>query len=37
MNDQTTVRLSLPLLQVGQAQKELSHNEALTLLDFAVQ
>lgn len=37
MNDQISVRLGLPLLQVGQAQKEVSHNEALTLLDFAVQ
>lgn len=37
MNDQISARLGLPLLQVGQAQKELSHNEALTLLDFAVQ
>lgn len=37
MTDQTTARLSLPLLQAGQAQKELSHNEALTLLDLAAQ
>ncbi len=37
MSDETSVRLGLPLLQTGQAQKELSHNEALTLLDFAVQ
>ena len=37
MSDETSVRLGLPLLQSGQAQKELSHNEALTLLDFAVQ
>ncbi len=37
MSDETTVRLGLPLLQIGQAQKELSHNEALALLDFAVQ
>ena len=35
MSDETTVRLALPLLYVGQAQKELSHNEALTLLDLA--
>lgn len=37
MSDETSVRLGLPLLQTGQAQKEISHNEALTLLDFAVQ
>ncbi|WP_404372556.1 DUF2793 domain-containing protein [Sphingomonas sp. MMS24-J45] len=37
MSDETTVRLGLPLLQIGQAQKEVSHNEALTLLDLAVQ
>lgn len=37
MSDQTSARLGLPMLQIGQAQKELSHNEALTLLDFAVQ
>jgi hypothetical protein len=32
-----TPRLALPLLQSGQAQKEVFHNEALTLLDLAVQ
>lgn len=37
MSDDTSVRLGLALLQAGQAQKELSHNEALTLLDVAVQ
>lgn len=37
MSDQASARLGLPLLQVGQAQKEVSHNEALTLLDLAVQ
>lgn len=37
MRDETTARLALPLLQAGQAQKELTHNEALTLLDFAAQ
>lgn len=37
MSDETSVRLGLPLLQVGQAQKEVSHNEALALLDLAVQ
>jgi len=31
-----TPRLTLPLLSVGQAQKELFHNEALLLLDSAV-
>lgn len=33
----TTARLALPLLHAGQAQKELDHNEALALLDLAVQ
>jgi hypothetical protein len=33
----TSARLGLPLLQPGQAQKELTHNEALALLDLAVQ
>nr|WP_241659831.1 DUF2793 domain-containing protein [Sphingomonas glacialis] len=37
IGDQTSTRLGLPLLQAGQAQKELTHNEALTLLDLAVQ
>jgi hypothetical protein len=32
-----TPRFALPLLQSGQAQKEVFHNEALTLLDLAVQ
>ena len=32
-----TERLKLPLLAVAQAQKEMTHNEALTLLDAAVQ
>ena len=32
-----TDRLSLPLLAAGQAQKELTHNEALLLIDVAVQ
>ena len=31
-----TDRLSLPLLVAGQAQKEIIHNEALTLLDLLV-
>lgn len=34
---ETSARLGLPLMQPGQAQKELIHNEALTLLDLAVQ
>ena len=33
----TTTRLGLPLLEAGQAQKELWHNEALALIDLAVQ
>lgn len=37
MIDETTARLAMPLLQPGQAQKELYHNEALALLDIAVQ
>lgn len=32
-----TARLSLPFIVPGQAQKELSHNEALQLLDAVVQ
>ncbi|WP_380784572.1 DUF2793 domain-containing protein [Sphingomonas sp. R86521] len=32
-----SARLGLPLMQPGQAQKELTHNEALTMLDLAVQ
>lgn len=32
----TTPRLALPLLAVAQAQKEVTHNEALTLLDALV-
>lgn len=37
MVDEATARLGLPLIQPGQAQKELDHNEALALLDAAVQ
>ena len=38
MNDlDATVRLALPLLSAGQAQKDLTHNEALARLDLAVQ
>jgi hypothetical protein len=33
---ESTSRLAMPLLAPGQAQKELVHNEALLLLDFAV-
>lgn len=33
----STARFGLPLLTAGQAQKELSHNEALTLIDALVQ
>ena len=36
MQSLQTPRLKLPLLAVGQAQKELFHNEAITLLDFLV-
>lgn len=37
MTASTTPRLSLPLLQPGQAQKEMTHNAALALLDLWVQ
>ncbi|KTT68653.1 DUF2793 domain-containing protein [Sphingomonas endophytica] len=37
MTDEDTARLALPLLAAGQAQKETWHNEALALLDIAVQ
>ena len=37
MSDETTARLGLPFLQAGQGQKELTHNEALAMLDIAVQ
>lgn len=36
MSDELSARLNLPLLQPGQAQKEIDHNEALALLDIAV-
>lgn len=36
MSDDETVRLALPLLHAGQAQKEVDHNEALARLDLAV-
>lgn len=37
MTVETTARLGLPLLQPGQAQKEMSHNEALAGIDLVVQ
>jgi hypothetical protein len=37
MSDAMSARLGSPLLQLAQAQKELTHYEALTLLDLAVQ
>lgn len=37
MTDTATPRLALPLLQPGQAQKEMFHNAALALLDISVQ
>lgn len=37
MSDATTPRLEMPFLVPGQAQKEMGHNEALTILDIAVQ
>lgn len=37
MTDDRTARLSLPLLQAGQAQKDMTHNEALALIDIVAQ
>lgn len=37
MSDTATPRLALPFLQAGQAQKEITHNEALQRLDALVQ
>jgi Protein of unknown function (DUF2793) len=37
MTAMTTDRLNLPLIASGQAQKEMTHNEALAALDIAVQ
>lgn len=37
MADSGSARLGLPFIETGQAQKELAHNEALALLDIAVQ
>ncbi len=34
---ETTARLAMPLIEPGQAQKELFHNEALMLIDAGVQ
>lgn len=34
--DETSARFVLPLLAAGQAQKEVTHNEALTLIDLAL-
>ncbi|UZK68671.1 DUF2793 domain-containing protein [Sphingomonas sp. S1-29] len=36
MSDDSTDRLGLPLLHAGQAQKEITHNEAVVLLDIIV-
>jgi len=33
---ETSARFALPLLQSGQAQKEIYHNEALALIDLAI-
>ena len=35
--NEDTARLALPMLQPGQAQKEMTHNEALARLDLTVQ
>lgn len=37
MGSETSARLAMPLLAAGQAQKEMTHNEALAMLDIAVQ
>lgn len=34
---EATTRLGLPLIAAGQAQKDMTHNEALALIDMAVQ
>lgn len=36
MNQDRTARFDLPYLHAGQAQKELHHNEALSLIDLAL-
>ena len=37
MSDETTPRLKMPMIVPGQAQKEMSHNDALATLDLLVQ
>lgn len=37
MSDDATPRLGFPFLAIGQAQKELTHNQALLLADFLIQ
>lgn len=37
MSDDRSARLALPYLHPGQAQKEMTHNAALAILDLAVQ
>jgi hypothetical protein len=37
MSEDSSARLQFPFLRAGQAQKELLHNEALTLIDFLAQ
>ena len=37
MSDDQSARLRLPLLHPGQAQKEMDHNEALAMIDIALQ
>jgi hypothetical protein len=36
MTESATPRLALPMLAVGQAQKEITHNEALVLIDALI-
>jgi hypothetical protein len=36
MMSDTTARLGLPMIRPGQAQKELSHNEALAIIDLLI-
>lgn len=37
MSESTSARFALPLLAAGQAQKEITHNEALALIDVVLQ
>ena len=37
MSDDATPRLGFPFLAMGQAQKELTHNQALVMADFLIQ